>query len=162
MNGFENTSAHCVKHLARGTLFAAVLAVGAASPVRASALQTEWNRFLAGGETVWASRHAPPITLQIKREIAVALRSALTSSNPLSIPFVPYLEWRRDLNPTRFDRWHPIEGPIIAKLPTSPSINPAPQLINNTPEPGTLTLAAALVGAGLWWRRRRPACGSAA
>ena len=93
----------------------------------------------------------PPITLQIKEEIA----QALTSSDPATNVFVQYLEWRRDLDPARFDRWHPIEGPILARVTPStatpdPVINPQPQTIPPAvPEPGSLTLSLALVGAGL-------------
>ncbi|MDR3633143.1 MAG: PEP-CTERM sorting domain-containing protein [Isosphaeraceae bacterium] len=136
-------------------LIAGVLALGMTSPTRASSIQTRWDNFLAGGVTEWASTPPPPITLQIKIEIAQALESTSPSTNL----FDQYLHWRRNLDPTRFDHYHPIEGPIIAgfTFPSTstpdPVINPQPQKIN-TPEPGSMTLALGLIGAGVWWRRR--------
>jgi len=86
--------------------------------------------------------------------------------------------WRRSLNPARFDRWHPIEGPIIGGInpqpqtlppptnppPTNPPVNPPtnpptnppdnPPLPPGVPEPGSMAVALGLIGAGWLWRRR--------
>jgi hypothetical protein len=134
-------------------LIAGILALGMSAPASASSIQTRWENFLAGGTTEWASTPPPPITPLIKREIA----ASLMSSDPASSLFVQYLAWRRNLNPVRFDRWHPIEGPAVGRIvfpgtsTPDPVVNPQPQTI---PEPGTMTLALGMAGAGLWWRRR--------
>lgn len=139
---------------AKRALVAGVLALSTSSPAWASPIQTRWDNFLAGGTSEWASISPPPITARIKRDIA----QAVASPDPTSNVWVQYLHWRRDLNPARFDRWHPSLGPFIAHLafPSTPSvgpvIHPQPQTI---PEPATITLALGLIGVGAWCRRPR-------
>ncbi len=131
----------------------------AASPIRhqsqAQKIQTEWNNFLAGGPTLWGTRHAPPITALIKRES----HADLATADPLSLPMVQYLEWRRDLNPARFDHFHPFVGPILQSLlPPPTTVNPQPQELPpqfaSVPEPGTISIALGLLAAGAFGRRR--------
>jgi len=96
---------------------------------------------------------------------------------------IDYLQWRRSLNPTRFDRFHPFIGSMletdrIAQLappipipPTGPGIppidpppggpidggghpDPDPQI--PIPEPGSMAIwAAAATGLAVLWNRRR-------
>jgi hypothetical protein len=98
-------------------------------------------------------------------------------------PLVSYLEWRRSLDPTRFDHYHPRIGALIAQdlatvstnalpappLPTvlppvlvrdtgnpPPVLVPAPQTVP-TPEPNTAIILACLLGTAATarrWRRR--------
>ncbi len=109
-----------------------------------------WVAFLNGGQQLWSHVKNPPVTLAVRRLMA----QALSSSNPTSSPWVQYLTWRRDLNPVRFDHWHPFLGPELQNLtpPTQPQILTPPS--PSVPEPGTLVMSLALVGTGVWWRRR--------
>jgi hypothetical protein len=152
-------------------------------PIHASSLPRDvsrWLNFLAGGEPLWSEVHAPPIDATIRHFMAQELKSP----DPTSTPMVMYLEWRRNLDPTRFDHYHPQMGPELQTLlpPTTPTATatttpptaPSPQVVGPVPdpapspsadsggtpappaipEPSTLTLGLALLGAGLWWRRR--------
>lgn len=172
----------------RAFVFAALVALGGtlpaqASPIRASSHQVRvaqqvldlrsWTSFLARGPSLWAWVPAPPVTLGVRQAIA----QALASPDPTSNPLVEYLTWRRNLDPTRFDRWHPNVGPELQDLPlpvTTPSTTtlstttpattatapPGSQQLNPliaptpSPEPGSYVIALALLGAGVWWRRR--------
>jgi hypothetical protein len=87
-------------------------------------------------------------------------------------PMIDYLAWRRDLNPTRFDRFHPLLGPRIAQLltppltpvtgvPTTPDVEPpitplAPLTADppSVPEPTGLMLIGLVSAWGLWRRAR--------
>src|SRR4051794_36474959 len=71
-----------------------------------------WVNFLGGGESLWARKHAPPVTAHVRQLIA----QELSTTNPASTLMVQYLTWRRDLNPQRFDRWHPTLGPELQNL----------------------------------------------
>jgi hypothetical protein len=156
--------------LATGLLAISLAGPASASPIRAvthaatghNTVLNEWAAFLAGGPAEWAAVHAPPITAAFKHEANLALNG----SNPTSNPIVQYLEWRHNLDPARFDHWHPTLGPLLETLntptsstaaPPATSIHPAPQLIPplaSTPEPSGITLGLALLGAGAWWRAR--------
>jgi hypothetical protein len=98
-------------------------------------------------------------------------------------PLVSYLEWRRSLDPSRFDRYHPRIGALIAQdltvradalpaptvptllppvlvrdqgNPPPPVLIPAPQTVP-TPEPSTAVVLACLLGTAATarrWRRR--------
>lgn len=98
-------------------------------------------------------------------------------------PLVSYLEWRRSLDPARFDRYHPRIGALIGQdlavrtaslpappipvvlpppvlvadpAPPPPVLVPAPQTIP-TPEPSTALVVLGLFGTAATarrWRRR--------
>lgn len=133
--------------------------------------------YLRAGPSVWSSVPAPrfPAGMRLRR-----VADGLLEETPL----VQYLRWRRDLNPTRFDRYHPRVGPLIARdsvlragrltprppteplVPTGPgnptqtttrTTNPRTQgtLPPQIPEPSTLLVAMTLVGATALWRRAR-------
>jgi MYXO-CTERM domain-containing protein len=147
---------------------ATLVVLFAAWPVEASpiwiaqnALQAEaiktWTPFLAGGPTLWASEPAPPVPAGL----------VLPMQNGLLVetPFVDYLVWRRDLDPTRFDLYHQTLGPELAQLPptTTTTTPPAAQGVtppplpspSPVPEPSSAALALAMIGAAGWWRSRR-------
>ena len=120
-----------------------------------------WSRFLEGGPELWAQRHAP--------RFPSARALPTRNGQPLATPFTEYLLWRRELNPARFDHFHPRIGPALGQLtpPLLPTptrtiaalaVTPPPLLVprpqTTVPEPGTLPLALSIIGAGLWWRWR--------
>lgn len=124
----------------------------------AQSLGPSWARFLSGRETLWESARPP------------AFPSGLVLPTRLGrlvdTPFVDYLNWRRSLDPARFDHYHPNVGPELALpaphlMPTPAAtatgggtkhpFRPAPQ---NLPEPGSLGIAVVLLGAGLAVRNR--------
>ncbi len=116
-----------------------------------------WARFLAGGASYWDVARPPrfPSDLVLPKN---------SNGTLVETPFVDYLTWRRDLDPSRFDHYHPNVGPELAQL-TTPSVVPsvvkpvpptkpfnvAPQ---NLPEPASLPLALILFGAAYAWRER--------
>ncbi len=182
MNGFLSRSApdHVTgwRRVLLGIVILAALQArpACASPIRIRAsearIENEWASFLAGGSRLWASVHAPPITLGIR----LAMFQSLSGSSSQANPFVQYLVWRHNLDPARFNFWHPRMGPIIERLPaptvapqtltnpgsTTPPVLPPPQptiIPPPVPEPGSLAIAAVLIGAGVCWKRRpvRPA-----
>lgn len=113
-----------------------------------------WVTYLSAGPRVWSHLHDPPINQGIRAMMIQALRQ----SDPYTNPFTQFLLWRRNLNPIRFDRWHPVLGPLLQNLPppTTPTKPPptiAPQTI---PEPKTWLMSVVLIGTGVWWRRRVP------
>jgi hypothetical protein len=148
-----------------------------ASPIRAHRLSVAtpppsrfgpaWSRFLAGGPSLWEVRRAPAIP----SHLVLAVQNGLL----VPTPFVDYLLWRRTLDPTRFDRYHPRIGPELSRL--SPSIaltNPPftrpvpvplvlaptpsnPQAQLGTPEPGSFAVLLVLAGAFGAYQRRRGA-----
>ncbi len=163
----------------------AVLAVSAAgllarpavaSPIRShhlivvsnvDSLGPAWARFLEGGIPLWEVRKPPrfPSGLVLPESQGVLVDT----------PFVDYLLWRRSLDPTRFDHYHPFIGPLLGQGLTPPTsthssvatprggtprsglgddhpANPQPQ--QGVPEPGTLSVALVLIGAGYAWQRR--------
>jgi hypothetical protein len=116
-----------------------------------------WARFLAGGSSLWAVVKPP--------KIPAGLRLATSNGLLAETPFVKYLDWRRILNPTRFDLYHPILGPQLALLPTTSAstpvaqtvvppatVNPQPQTV--VPEPHTFVIGLFLMSAGFGWRWR--------
>jgi len=130
-------------------------------PVRTElTLGPAWSRFLAGGPGLWAVARPPRFPSGL---------SLLTRNGQIvDTPFVDYLVWRRNLNPARFDRYHPFIGPALGRLlpPPSPpkNPNPAPGQIDppitpprpqvGTPEPGTISIAVVLTGIAWAYRRR--------
>ena len=110
-----------------------------------------WAQFLAGGIPLWSVEPSPPIPegLILPKENGVLVPT----------PFVEYLAWRRSLDPARFDQYHPIVGPELGQLPQT--ITPPPGGTStgggvpplNTPEPGSLMIAAMLIGAAVSWGR---------
>lgn len=123
-----------------------------------SSLGPAWEQFLLGGPALWALESPPPFPSGL----------VLPTSNGqlVDTPFVNYLEWRRSLDPSRFDLNHPnIATELGQFVPTSTSVpgstssgggtthvfNPTPQ---NLPEPGTFWIAVTLIGAGLATRLR--------
>jgi hypothetical protein len=70
-----------------------------------AASEHELSIQLAHGRTVW------PLNLRIPAGIH------LTAVNGLlpDVPLVAYLHWRRSLDPTRFDFFHPRIGPLLER-----------------------------------------------
>jgi hypothetical protein len=144
---------------------------GAARAVAAdgTGLPPAWNRFLSAPDA-W-SYWSPPFTLDVRRTIW-----GILNGDPAAIavnPMIDYLEWRRDLNPARFDRYHPFLGPRLGRLvppvvlapltgvPTDPVVEPpitplAPLTIPplSVPEPSGLLLIGLVSAVGLWRRSR--------
>jgi PEP-CTERM motif len=128
-----------------------------------------WTNFLAGGPQTWATTPAPTFTPAVDSAIWQVLNTD-TAAQAISNPMIEYLEWRRNLDPTRFDANHPNLSPALEQLLSSPSLpsNPPPptstpvqtptlaQTVSppTVPEPNSLLLAAAMTGWGIWWRRR--------
>jgi hypothetical protein len=86
--------------------------------------------------------------------------------------FVDYLRWRRGLAPQRFDANHPrisrmliqdqlvrqtIKPPVVPPVVVPRTTNPRPQPLEppRVPEPSSFVIAATLLGAAAWWRRRK-------
>ncbi|MHC5539356.1 hypothetical protein ACYOEI_14150 [Singulisphaera rosea] len=152
----------CRVHLLLAAGLLGIVAPVEASPIRhRQPISSEtardyrsWVTYLSAGPTVWAHLHDPPINQGIRAMMIQALRQ----SDPLTNPFTQFLLWRRNLNPIRFDRWHPVLGPLLQNLPppqTSTSTPPPPNLAPQTiPEPRTWLMSVMLIGTGVWWRRR--------
>jgi hypothetical protein len=91
---------------------------------------------------------------------------------------VQYLTWRRGLNTTRFDQYHPLIGqmirrsqqanvtpslPAVPTIPTTPTTPTLPPIVIDggpspqvpIPEPGTLAIGLALTAFGALAHRRR-------
>ncbi len=106
---------------------------------------------------------------------AMAARGMYSADTPL----MQYLQWRRSLNPARFDYYHPRLGPSLAQTTWTPSPTPTPPCTCTpcqqvqpqreprtepqgppwteppaVPEPSTGVMALTLIGAACWWRRR--------
>ena len=82
---------------------------------------SQWTNYVATGPGVWSTVQAPPVTLRVREAIAQALQSP----NPTGNSSVEYLMWRRSLDPSRFDQWHPVIGPILQQLLNlTPTSNP--------------------------------------
>jgi hypothetical protein len=127
-----------------------------ASPIQAngvvvnniSSLGPAWAQFLAGGIPLWSVEPSPPIPSGL----------ILPKENGFLVPtpFVEYLAWRRSLDPTRFDAYHPMVGTELGQLPQT--ITPPPPGGTSggggtppptVPEPGSFLIAAVLIGAAL-------------
>jgi hypothetical protein len=112
--------------------------VGASSVYSRSSDLSSWANYVLAGPSVWSTVHAPPVTLSVREMMA----QALESPDPTSNPYVDYLIWRRSLDPSRFDDWHPVIGPMLQQLITStpssslaPSTPQARQSIGTRPQP---------------------------
>jgi hypothetical protein len=130
--------------------------------------------FLDGGPMLRARARSP--------RIPAGLSLAATGGTSVDSSSQGYLQWRRDLNPERFDRYHPRIGPFLASqvvtlpvsepppipTPTLPPIStaspiqvptltpigpPRAPLEQTVPEPSTVVMTLAMVGWGIWWRR---------
>jgi len=130
-----------------------------------------WTNFLSAGTETWSTTHAPAFTPAIKTTIWDVLKTD-TTAEAVANPMIEYLEWRRSLDPTRFTYYHPNLSPDLAQLLSSPSLpsgvppptyTPVPETPTAAaqtvtppavPEPGSLLLAAAMTGWGIWWRHR--------
>ena len=161
-------------------LFRVVLAgalILGVQPLQAAATNEAWTNFLAGGPQTWATTPAPAFTPAIESRIWQVLNTD-TAAQALSNPMIEYLEWRRNLDPTRFTSYHPNLSPALAQLLSSPSLpsssaslpsNPPPptstpipatptaaQTVSppTVPEPSSLLLTAAMTGWGIWWRHQ--------
>lgn len=99
----------------------------------ATSLPGRWNSFLAAGETTWASRQSPPFTLPVR----LALLSLINGDPTVAAasPLVEYFVWRRNLNPARFDRYHPFLGPRLPQGFTPPTPTITPPVVPDTPDP---------------------------
>lgn len=134
-------------------------------------LPAVWNQFLSTGPEVWATSRSPAFTIPVQRAIWQILSGdpAAIASNPM----IDYLVWRRDLNPSRFDRYHPHLGSQLAQLVTPPldpptsvpivpdvkppitPLAPLETLPPSVPEPSGLVLITLVSAWGLWRRRSR-------
>ena len=159
----------------RYVIAVAALGLLLATPTHASAIHSDanltlrteaslgpaWQRFLAGGAALWAVVKPPPFPSGLVLETS--------NGQVVETPFVTYLQWRRDLDPTRFDHYHPVVGPELAQLttpavttttnPTSQTLvppsstDPQPQTV--VPEPDAIVVALALGSAAFGWNWRR-------
>ncbi|MFO0908608.1 MAG: hypothetical protein U0794_09635 [Isosphaeraceae bacterium] len=145
-----------------GRVEAATIQANRLVPATPANLGPRWNRFLAGGPSLWSRVAAPPF-----RSYLVLPR---VNGQLIETPFVDYLLWRRSFNPTRFDFYHPnvarqfaaAIAPTVNPTPsinatstpstTPPSFNPQPQTV--VPEPDTLWIGMILVAGALGWRWR--------
>lgn len=163
-----------LSRLPRRALAAVALGLLLTTPAQASAIHSnahwklrteaslgpQWQRFLAGGTTLWATTRAPAFPS--------GLVLATSNGLPVETPFVDYLLWRRALDPTRFDHYHPNVGPELAQL-TTPTLttatnqsagslttptttNPQPQTV--VPEPDAILVGLVLMTAALGWHWR--------
>lgn len=154
----------CVVILGALALLVTTTGPAAASPIRShrhivteAQLGPRWRAFLAGGPSRWALRPSPAIPTGL-----VLTYNSL--GQIVDTPLAEYLKWRRSLNPTRFDRYHPYIGPPLAQTlvpppltptPTpTPPINPQPQ-IPGVPEPASLLVGVVLMVAAATWRRHK-------
>jgi hypothetical protein len=123
-----------------------------------TSLGPAWEQFLLGGEALWAVTSPPAFPS--------GLVLPTSGGKLIDTPFVDYLEWRRSLDPSRFDLNHPnIASELAQFVPPAVSVpagdttgggtthpfKPTPQ---NLPEPGTFWIAVTLIGAGLATRVR--------
>jgi len=154
----------------RGRARLAAQELRAPNPLHNPALSPTWNAFLGMGPSGWGAYQSPaftvPTRLAVRRMLGAASRSIGLD------PMLEYLIWRRDLNPARFDHFHPFLGPRIGQLltppdlppplvvaPEVPPITPPPPLVvpdNPVPEPTGWIIAALASAWGLWrrWRSR--------
>ena len=112
--------------------------VSASSMHSRSSDLSSWATYVLAGPSAWSTVPAPPVTLNVRE----TMDQALESPDPTSNPYVDYLLWRRSLDPSRFDYWHPVIGPMLQQLITStpsPSLAPstpqAPQSVGTQPQP---------------------------
>ncbi len=92
-----------------------------------------FSAFLAAGPSLWS--HVNP-------RIPHGTRLAQNADGTVAdTPFLEFLLFRRSLNPTRFDHYHPNVAPILASyLPPLPAVTPptpAPQTVIPAPPPIT-------------------------
>ncbi len=106
------------------------------SYARQQAQLQQIQTFLNGGEVVWSATRPPIFPRSVLSEAA----TEIAAGNETTL--VQYLHWRRDLNPSRFDHYHPYLGPLLAndtKI-TTPSLLPTPTV--NPTTPGTTPTSA--------------------
>jgi hypothetical protein len=128
-----------IKHHHAVTKAAHAQAQTAHSHAHAAAVtDASWNQYLAGGPLHWANAGKPVITAQIRE----MMHEGLSSADPVANPSVQYLLWRRSLDATRFDTFHPKIGRQLGSMlpPTYPSSTPqAQQLVpESTPTPSSV------------------------
>jgi hypothetical protein len=124
------------------------------------------------------------VALQRHQSVAVPYRlRTLQAHDGLlpETPFIEYLRWRRSLNPSRFDVWHPHMGrlletdriirsqvftPPITSNPPAVDAQPPihvprpdePQILppgTSVPEPSTALMGLTMIGALAAWQRAR-------
>lgn len=146
-----------------------------AGPIRAG-LQAQRARAFAA-EVVWPgspwdryfARALREHRLNVRGPNALRVLSADADGRLPDCAFVDYLQWRRSLNPARFDRIHPRLGPlldrdVIVRVRTPPETGggtttpPTPPVTVNpeVPEPPSASVALLLLAAGGLWACRRP------
>ncbi len=136
--------------LAAGRITAASLARrGISVKAATAALRTGgyWDRYFA--------RALAQRTTTVQGPNAVRILSAFSGNLPDS-PFVDYLRWRRSLNPSRFDHYHPGLGSLLEEGNVSVTVDPpvVPPIKPEVPEPSTWLLGAVLAVAGIGAHRR--------
>jgi hypothetical protein len=140
---------------ARARLLVGLAAVLAAAPARASSLQHRLALAEArAGNPLPAYFQAAlqghrlnvRLPADINRAAIQALAHFIAEGEALpATPFIAYLRWRHDLDPARFDRFHPRIGTLleanpplqVAALPPPPVLLPPPILPPLIPRVGT-------------------------
>ncbi len=129
---------------------------------RAQQQQNYWQRYF--------TRALQQHQLNVKGPNALRVLSASPSGVLPHTAFVEYLQWRRGLNPARFDHFHPQLGQmllqdqiarstvpppvVVPKGPVEPGgVNPPPPIGPQVPEPNSGLIALVLIGAGVSARR---------
>lgn len=108
-------------------------------PSTSTSLSGGWASFLAGGEPTWSSRPSPRYTAGVRNAVLQLLNG--DPSVAAASPLIDYFVWRRNLDPTRFDSYHPFIGP---RLPQG-FIPPVPQVIPPVVPPVTPTVDPPLI-----------------
>lgn len=139
------------------------------SPSATTSLSGAWTRFLAGGESTWASRPSPRYTAGVRSAVLHLLNGDPTAA--AASPLIEYFVWRRNLDPTRFDSYHPFLGPRLPQeftpptpqvvIPPTPTVDPplTPPVPNvvppQVPEPSTLVVMLCGAAGALLVQRAR-------
>lgn len=135
-----------------------------------STLSPAWDAFLGMGPEGWSMYQSPALTFPTRMAVWRMLESA--SDSVTLDPMLEYLIWRRDLNPGRFDYYHPYLGPRLGQLlqppltpppplevpeEVAPITPPPPQTIPEpqVPEPDGWIIAVLASAWGVWRRRPR-------
>lgn len=121
------------------------LSVAAIGPLRAGGY---WDRYY--------TRALADHKLQVQGPNALRVLSVYNGQLPDS-PFVEYLLWRRSLNPTRFDHYHPGLGRLLEAGNVGVTVDPKPVVPPGppVPEPATWLMGGLLAAGGLWKHRRQ-------
>jgi hypothetical protein len=115
--------------LSRTTAEASPIKHHAVSARSSSGVQV-WDEFVAQGPSYWARVHHPTMSAQTSQTMHQVWKQELNSADPASYPNIQYLLWRRALDPSRFDHWHPRLGHALASVLPLPTMT-----LGSTPQP---------------------------